>query len=173
MSQSSDHAHWYVAHTQARGEAKAQINLEHQGFQTYLPRFLKERRHARRVDNIAVPLFQRYIFIHMDTAKMRWRAIQSTYGIQNLVCHGDTPAPLGDNVILEIRKRENDTGFIQLDATKGLKKGDAVRVSTGPFTNLEGLFDSYSDASRVTVLLNMLGGSVPVKLPKSHIHPTS
>jgi len=164
---------WYVAHTHARGEAKAQINLEHQGFHTYLPRFLKERRHARRVDTVAMPLFQRYIFIQMDIAKARWRAIQSTFGIQNLVCNGNVPASIDEEIILEIRKRENDAGFVQVESRPGLKKGDEIRVSAGPFANLEGLFDAYSDALRVTVLLNMLGGSVPVKLPKNQVHPTS
>jgi len=164
---------WYVAHTHARGETKAQINLEHQGFSTYLPRFLKERRHARRVDTVAMPLFQRYIFIQMDIAKTRWRAIQSTFGIQNLVCIGDVPATIDEEIILEIQKRENDAGFVQVESSQRLKKGDNIRVNTGPFANLEGLFDAYSDALRVTVLLNMLGGSIPVKLPKNQVHPTS
>ncbi len=164
---------WYVAHTHPRGEAKAQLNLERQGFRTYLPRFLKERRHARRTDTIAMPLFQRYIFIQMDIAKTRWRAIQSTFGIQNLVCNGDAPAPIDEEIILEIRKRENATGFVQIESSPGLKKGDEIRVSAGPFANLEGLFDAYSDTLRVTVLLNMLGGSIPVKLPKNQVHPTT
>jgi len=164
---------WYVAYTHARSEAHAQLNLEHQGFRTYLPRFLKERRHARRVDSVAMPLFQRYIFIQMDIAKTRWRAVQSTFGIQNLVCNGDMPATIDEDIILEIRKRENDAGFLQVESSPCHKKGDEIRVSAGPFANLEGLFDAYSDALRVTVLLNILGGSVPVKLLKNQVHPTS
>ena len=163
-------AHWYVAYTHARGEIKAQQNLEKQGFRTYLPRFLKERRHARRVDTVAMPLFQRYIFIRMDIAKARWRTIQSTVGIQHLLCRGDVPTAIDDKIILEIQKRENEAGFVEIGLNAGLKKGDAIRVDTGPFANLEGLFDANSDSQRVTVLLNILGGSTTVKLSKDQIH---
>src|SRR3546814_10243207 len=41
---------WYVAQTQAQGEERARLNLERQGFRTYLPRYRRERRHARRRD---------------------------------------------------------------------------------------------------------------------------
>ena len=33
------------------------MNLERQGFRTYLPRYRRERRHARRRDIIKAPLF--------------------------------------------------------------------------------------------------------------------
>jgi len=162
---------WYVAHTHAQGEVKSQLNLERQGFKTYLPRYMKERRHARRIDKVAMPLFKRYIFICMDITQTRWRNIQSTIGVQNLVCVGDTPAPIDESIIHEIRKRENEAGFVQVDSSPKLNKGDSIRVSNGPFSNLEGLFDAHSDSLRVTVLLNILGGSIRVKLPKNQVHP--
>jgi transcriptional antiterminator RfaH len=40
-------ARWYVAQTQPNAEAKAVAHLNRQGFGTYLPRYLKRRRHAR------------------------------------------------------------------------------------------------------------------------------
>ena len=43
-------ARWYVVQTQVNGEAKAAENLRRQGYETYLPRYLKRRRHARKVD---------------------------------------------------------------------------------------------------------------------------
>ncbi|MEA2948325.1 MAG: transcriptional antiterminator RfaH, partial [Alphaproteobacteria bacterium] len=42
--------HWYVVHTQAQGEDRADLNLRRQGFATYLPRYLRARRHARRTE---------------------------------------------------------------------------------------------------------------------------
>ena len=48
-------ARWFVAHTQPNAEARAVLNLERQGFATYLPRYLKRRRHARRVDIFTHP----------------------------------------------------------------------------------------------------------------------
>ena len=44
---------WYVVQTQPHAETKASLHLVRQGFATYLPRYLKRRRHARRVDTVA------------------------------------------------------------------------------------------------------------------------
>ena len=50
---------WYVVQTQANGEFRAAENLRRQGFDVYLPRYLKRLRHARKVDFTAKPLFPR------------------------------------------------------------------------------------------------------------------
>ena len=66
---------WYVAQTQPNAENKALAHLARQGFVTYLPRFLKRRRHARRIDVVAAPLFPRYLFIAIDMSMQRWRSV--------------------------------------------------------------------------------------------------
>ena len=60
-----------------------------QGYETYLPRYLKRRRHARKVDFAAKPLFPRYMFVAIDMATQRWRSVQSTIGVSRLVTNGD------------------------------------------------------------------------------------
>ena len=54
-------ARWFVVQTQVNGEAKAAQNLKQQGYDVYLPCYLKRRRHARKVDFTAKPLFPRYM----------------------------------------------------------------------------------------------------------------
>ena len=39
---------WYVAQTHVHADQKATFHLGRQGFQVYLPRYTKRRRHARR-----------------------------------------------------------------------------------------------------------------------------
>ena len=85
-------ARWYVVQTQVNGEAKAAENLRRQGYEAYLPRYLKRRRHARKMDFTAKPLFPRYMFVAIDMATQRWRSVQSTIGVSRLVTNGDSPA---------------------------------------------------------------------------------
>ena len=106
--------HWFVAHTQPNAEAKAVANLNRQGFEAYFPRYLKRRRHARKVDTVAAPLFPRYVFVAVDISAQRWRSIYSTVGVARLVCNGDEPAAVPDAVVAVLRERE-DNGFIKLD----------------------------------------------------------
>jgi transcriptional antiterminator RfaH len=153
---------WYVVQTQVNCEAKATQNLIRQGYQVYLPRYLKRRRHARKVDYAAKPLFPRYIFVAIDTATQRWRSIQSTFGVARLVTNGEGPAPVPAGVVGAIKAREDAKGFIQMDTRPSFAPGDKVRVLAGAFLDSAGLFHGLADHDRISILLEMLGRKVRV-----------
>jgi transcriptional antiterminator RfaH len=156
---------WYVAHTQAQSEEKASWHLTNQGFVAYLPRYRKRRRHARRIDWVPTPLFPRYLFIGMDLETARWRAIRSTVGIAGLICHGDRPTPVPEGVVEAIQAREDDNGVVALQAAPPFDKGDHVHITEGALRGLSGLFDGTTDDERVTILLDLLGRQVRVRVP--------
>lgn len=152
---------WYVVQTQPHAEAKAVAHLNRQGFAAYLPRYLKRRRHARRTETIAAPLFPRYLFVTVDLAAQRWRAIQSTVGVSRLVCSGDRPAPVPDGIVDALKRREDERGYVTLDQ-QPLAPGDRIRVLDGVFSDCLGLYVGMTDGERVAVLLDLLGRQVRV-----------
>jgi transcriptional antiterminator RfaH len=160
---------WYVVHTQAQGEERADVNLRQQGFVTYLPRYLRARRHSRRTETVARPLFPRYLFVAMDVARDRWRSVQSTFGVSNLVVVGNDPIPLPDGVVDEIRAREGEQGFVKLGLPAGIKPGSSVRLIDGVFAEYRGVLERLADDRRVTVLLNLLGREVRVFVPVASV----
>jgi transcriptional antiterminator RfaH len=155
---------WYVVQTQVNGEFKAAQNLVRQGFDVYLPRYLKRRRHARKVDFAAKPLFPRYLFVAIDMATQRWRSIQSTFGVTRLVSNGDDPAMLPEGIVGALKAREDDKGFIAMNSRPAFAPGDKVRVLAGAFVDNAALFDGMADHDRVSILLDMLGRKVRVLL---------
>lgn len=155
---------WYVVQTQPNAERKAVFNLNRQGYRTYLPQYLRRRRHARRVELVKSPLFPRYLFVAVDLSSQRWRSIQSTIGVSRLVCNGDVPACLPSEVIGQLRAREDQMGLVQLDLEPRFSRGDKVRVLDGAFHDIVGLFDGLVDHERVAVLLDLLGRKVKVVL---------
>jgi transcriptional antiterminator RfaH len=157
-------ARWYVVCTQAHGEMRAPAQLRQQGFDVYLPRYLKRRRHARRVETIAAPLFPRYLFVSLDIAHQQWRAIRSTIGVSHLICRGDEPVAISDAVVGEIRNREAPSGFVEIAPSCRFSPGEKVRVVEGALSACLGLFEGTTDKSRVSVLLEMLGRQVRVVL---------
>jgi transcriptional antiterminator RfaH len=161
---SLDSSHWYVVQTRAHSEAKAAAHLARQGFDTYLPHYLKRRRHARRLETVAAPLFPRYLFVAVDMAVQRWRAIQSTIGVSHLVCHGDSPAAVTDGIIDGLKAREDERGFVRIDRRPQFAPGDKIRVLDGVFTACLGLFEGVADRERVAILLDLLGRKVRVTL---------
>ncbi len=155
---------WYVVQTHPHAEIKAVQHLARQGFSSYLPRHLRRRRHARRVENVPRPLFPRYLFVAVDMATQRWRAIRSTFGISQLVCNGDQPAAVPDQVIAHLRSREGDDGFIKLEARARFAPGDTVRIRDGAFAACLGLYEGMTDNERIAILLDMLGRKVRVTI---------
>ena len=157
-------AGWYVVQTQINGETKAEQNLLRQGYEVYLPRYMTRRRHARKIDFVAKPLFPRYLFVSIDMATQRWRSIQSTFGVSHLVTNGDEPAVVPEGVVRALKAREDTKGFVKLDAAPAFTPGDKVRVLAGAFMDNAGLFSGAADHDRVSILLEMLGRQVRVLL---------
>lgn len=163
MTETSGDA-WYVVQTQVNSELKAVRNLLRQGFETYLPRYLKRRSHARKIEQVAAPLFPRYLFVKVDLATQRWRSIQSTFGVSHLVLNGSEPARIGSDVMRVLKAREDGSGFVKLDRRAQFLLGAKVRILGGAFTDNLGLFDGLGDRDRVAVLLDLLGRKVRVSL---------
>jgi transcriptional antiterminator RfaH len=155
---------WYVVQTHPHAENKAVQHLERQGYRTYLPRYLKRRRHARRIETVAAPLFPRYLFVAVDLASQRWRSIQSTIGVTRLVLNGEAPATIADGIVDGLRRRETAEGFVRLDQRPNFAPGTPVRVLDGVFSACVGLFDGLTDGQRVAILLDLLGRKVRVVL---------
>lgn len=163
MSEANGHR-WYVVRTQPHAENKAVSHLDRQGFKTYLPRYLKKRRHARRVEIVRAVLFPCYLFVAIDRQTQRWRCISSTIGVSHLVCNGEEPAPVPDSVIAVLREREDEHGLIRLPPHPRFATGDKVRLLDGAFADCIGLFEGMKDIERVSVLLDLLGRKVRVLL---------
>lgn len=156
---------WYVAQTHSHAEAKAISHLRRQGFEVYLPQYRKTRRHARRLERVRAPLFPGYLFVAIDIARERWRAIRSTVGIRSLICDGEAPLAVPDGIVDDIRAREDRDGLVDIPAPPPFAPGETVRITDGPMRDQVGLFDCATDQDRVVVLLTLLGRQVRLPVP--------
>jgi transcriptional antiterminator RfaH len=154
---------WYVVHTHVHAETKAAAHLARQGYLAYLPRYLKKRRHARRTETVAAPLFPRYLFVSFDPQACRWRSIQSTIGVAHLVGNGDEPTTVPSKVVEGLKRREDAKGFICLERPRFVP-GTRIEVVDGVFASSFGLYEGMADSDRVRILLDLLGRKVRVVL---------
>ena len=153
---------WYVAYTQPQKELLALHNLRNQGLHAYLPRYSKTRRHARRTDTVLTPLFPLYMFVKMDAAQQRWRAINGTLGIAYLLSDGEFPLVLSSAAIDAIKNRESN-GIVTI-SPPNFEKGQKVRIIDGPLAELEGCFECVDDQERVVLLMDLLGRAVRTRV---------
>ncbi len=155
---------WFAVQTHSRAEEKAAAHLIRQGFEVYLPRYLRRKRHARRTTVEPAALFPRYLFVAVDMILQRWRVVHSTVGVTRLVCNGDEPALVPDRVIQDLKRRQDDSGYVRLERRPRFAVGDRIHVLEGVFAPSQGLFEGLTDGERVAILLDLLGRKVRVVL---------
>ena len=160
---------WYVARTLPQRELSAAQQLANQGFRSFVPRYWKNRRHARKVETVSVPLFPRYIFTILDQGRDRWRSINGTFGVDRLITYGCEPQPVPHGVVESLIEAADAEGNIQFDFH--LKEGQLVRVTAGPFADFVGELEHLDDNGRVRVLLEIMGGKMRVALPQTLVAP--
>jgi transcription antitermination factor NusG len=161
---------WYVARTLAQRELQAGKQLINQGYRVFVPRYWKNRRHARKVETVSAPLFPRYVFVILDRTRDRWRSINGTLGVERLLMQGGEPQPVPHGVVENLINAADPEGNIRFDFH--LKAGQTVKVTAGPFVNLIGQLERLDDNGRVRVLLEIMGGMVRVALPRTLVAPS-
>ena len=166
---------WYCAYTKPGAELWARTNLWERGFDVYLPLYQKRRRHARRTDYVAAPLFPRYLFVSADLETGVSRGITFAPGVSSLIAFGGDPAPVPDAIIAEIRANESEDGMVDIDHGHGVasryQPGDKVRIAEGPMADSVGIFHARSADQRVFILLDLLGRQVQVKVHAKALSP--
>ena len=160
---------WFAVATKPRSEAIANEHLTRQGYECLLPRLRRVRRSAGGLKNLVECLFPNYIFLQADTDHTSLAPVRSTRGALGLVRFGGVPAEIPSAVIDNIRSRmDAHDGFVRLDAPD-LHPGQKVRLTDGPFSGLDGVFVLHEGMERVRVLLEFLGTSREVLLPRSQL----
>jgi len=156
---------WYAVQTRPRQETIAELNLEHQGYHTYLPKILLRKRRRDKWTRVVEPLFPRYLFIHVDPNQQSLSPVRSTLGVAALVRFGHLLRPVPDPIIDYIKQQEFDGTGLRTDDTCPHKPGDEVQILEGPFAGLNGIFQTATGEERALVLLDLLGRQNPITVP--------
>ena len=164
-------ARWYAVKCQPNREAIAAAHLSNQDFCVFLPRGQRVRRHARKIDLVLAPFFPGYLFVRLDLTRDRWRCVNSTHGVSNLVMRGAVPAAAPAGIIEQLQARCDARGVLDMDAP--LRPGQPVRILTGALADFVGELERQEADDRVHALLTILGKPTSVALPRNSVVPES
>jgi transcription antitermination factor NusG len=161
---------WFVVETHPRAEFRAQANLDRQGFTSFLPRFRKMRRHARRIEEILAPVFPGYLFLSLDRDRDRWHPINSTFGVRRIVSFANNrPQSLPDATMAAIMSRcESQTIVRQIFE---IAVGDEVCVVRGALIDKIGRVEQLDEKGRVAVLMELLGRPLCISMDATMLGP--
>jgi transcriptional antiterminator RfaH len=146
---------WFVAQTKPNCHHIATRNLERQGYESFLPLSEETARVAGKFVTRVRPLFPGYVFIALDPSAGGWRTINSTYGVTRIVCVGNAPRAVPDDLVRALKQRCDESG--KLLPPREFKPGDKVSLVQGPFADFVATVESITPDRRIWVLLEVLG----------------
>jgi len=167
----ADDRKWYVIHTYSGYENKVKANLEHRilsmdmGHKIY--QVLVPTEEEIEIKNgkrhpVERKVFPGYVLVEMSMSDDSWYVVRNTPGVTSFVGSGNKPTPLTDGEVKAILRQ------IKMDAPKykvAFQKGEAVRVTDGPFTDLHGVVDEVNpERNKVKVLVSIFGRETRVEL---------
>ena len=156
-------AQWYVVYSKPRKEVQIDRYLRSQQIRTFYP-VLKVDPVNPRAAHVR-GFFPRYLFVHADLEEVGISGLQWIPGAVGLVRFDGEPTVVPDAFIETLSRhivQIERAGGLHLD---GLKAGDPVNITSGPFAGYEALFDLHlSGEQRVQVLLHWLGRTMKVKV---------
>jgi transcriptional antiterminator RfaH len=144
---------WIALFAKPRHEWVVARALEARGAEVFVPSL---EVHGKRGTLLHKPFFPRYLFASFrDGGAGTFPNVQWTPGLSRVVTFDGRPAWLDGKQVDYLRER---LGAIDGDAFLSIKVGDVVRVTEGPFRDMEAIFDGHlNGAARVAILLGILG----------------
>ncbi len=157
--------HWHLVFTKPRQEKRAALNLSQQGFEVFLPMMGKEVLRQNTVDLAEEPLFKRYLFVRFDEKSSPWHVIKNTLGVSDLVRFGNVLATIPDEMIDVFKTCETPT-------SKMFIRGQVLKVTDGPFKDLEVIYQLNDGNQRAIVLIEMLNKTQKIAIDLKDLKKT-
>ena len=155
-----DDSRWYLIQTKPRQEMRALRNLKQQGYKVYCPMLSVEKILSGKVIKKSEVMFARYIFIQAgNRSDIVWVSIRSTPGVRNFVSFGGVPAKVESGLIEQLLIQEQQVAPEEL-----FKKGERLRLTSGPFAGLEAFYKAGGGEGRAIVLLDFLGKATQLQV---------
>lgn len=149
---------WYVAQTQYAQEKRAQLHLQNQGVDCFLPLYTAQVMKNGAIKPVAAQaLFPGYLFVRFDPENIHTTTIKGTRGITSLVSFGGLPSPLPDDVVARLRSHD-----CLSPAPDGPLNGDRVEILDGAYEGLEAVWLENDGIKRAMLLLTIMNREVRV-----------
>jgi len=162
---------WYVLHTYSGYEENVTRNLKQRVdtldmgdkiFNVLVPTEKKTKIKNGKRKIVEEKVFPGYVLVEMIVSDESWYVVRNTPNVTGFIGVGSTPTPVGDEEIKGLMKRmgQEDPKF-KIDVTVG----DLVRITEGPFKNMEGKIVNIDEAKgKIKVNISMFGRETPVEL---------
>jgi transcriptional antiterminator RfaH len=150
---------WYVVYTTPRAERKTYQRLVDKQIEAFFPEYTTLRQWSDRKKRVTVPLFNSYLFLHLDLAKEKYEVLD-TFGVVRFVHYLGQPAVVRDEEIEGIRFMLANYNQIE---TEALEPGSRVTLTSGAFKGQSGIVEDVRSGT-VTLILESVGYRITARI---------
>lgn len=162
---------WYAVHTYSGYEDAVARNLKQRIesmdmqdkiFNVLVPKEKKIKIKGGKRHIVEEKIYPGYVLVEMIVTDDSWYVVRNTPRVTGFVGSGTTPTPLSEEEIRDLQKR---MGVEEPKYKIDLSIGDAVKISDGPFKDMDGKVSEIdSERGKVKVLVSLFGRDTPVEL---------
>jgi transcriptional antiterminator RfaH len=158
---------WYVIQTKPKKEEEAKSYLSTKGLEIFNPLTETFLPRKGRLNKEYKPLFPSYIFGKFDIDQ-NYNLVRWARGVKKILGFGGSFASVSEEVVGLIKKKTDSHGIVRKNYH--FEPNDLVRIKSGPFKDLLGIFERWvSDSERVRVLMNLIGYQPAVEIHYSMV----
>lgn len=161
--------HWYVMRSKPLKELFLYQQLGLHGIEAYIP--LVPFRKKGAASQIAHNFFPGYLFIHVDLVQSGISCLMYIPGSNGVICFGGEPGVVPEAFIQQLKWKVNHFYETPQPLFSKYKKGDSIRIASGPFEGYMAVFDHYiPTADRVRIMLKTIAEyQVRLEIPSEQI----
>lgn len=157
-------AGWYVLDLHSGCDKAVENGLNERGIECWLAeKVVMPRRRGKRCKAVREPrreiAFPGYLFIRVSWWPGVLGAVKTVKGIAGVLGRDGEPAAVKPSTVAELRRFLGDDPEAAVAGERGMGKGDAVEIRSGPFQWLRGLIASDPDGGWARVELMLFGRS--------------
>jgi len=143
------------------------LNLQWLGVEAFCPQLRKFKIIHGRKATVISPLFPGYLFSKFDQ-DIEFCRVNYAPGVGNVVTFGSIPALVDEEIIGSIQARIQN-GYVHRQSPS-FKVFQGARISNGPFSGVEAVFQkNLSGSQRVALLLKTLSYQARVILNREQV----
>lgn len=158
---------WHAVYVKSRAEKKAQLDLQTQGIETYLPVQRKLRQWSDRKKWVEMPVMAGYLFVKV--CRKEYDQVLQSSNVVSYVRFEGKAAIVPENQIEYLKLMlSQDVTEVEITREK-LKPGQMVEVVSGPFIGLKGKLQKIKGKSKVAVEFEQLGYAALVEIESKDI----
>lgn len=160
---------WYAMRSKPNKETALFLELGARNMEVFYPQVRVQPVNPR--SRTIRPYFPGYLFVHVDLQQIGLSELNRMPFSQGMVAFGGGPAEVPDGLIQTIRKKVGAINVAGGEQLEGLRRGDPILISAGPFSGHSAIFDlTLPGSERVRVLLQLLSKQqVPLEIPSGYI----